>query len=180
MAPFVTTGVLTLENKPFSRVILVLGATLIFLYCSTEDPRIVHPKTIRQRTRYHGGDFAPNPGPSEAWRAWKKGCMAPSSCLRETACMRCCAWNVAHSANTVHRKRKVRFLGRGPGFQAVDPKPQPGNTQDQTGLRLALKSRAAFEEPGINPRSTRDRLSLPAWFAAPIHRWASCLKTSLP
>ena len=43
-------------------------------------------------------------------------------------------------------------LGTVPGgFHAVDAKPQPGATQDQTEFRLALKSRAAFEEPGINP-----------------------------
>ena len=70
-------------------------------------------QTTRQSTRYHGGDFAPSPGPSEAWRAWKKGCMAPSSCLREPACMRCCVWDVAQSTNTVHRKGPV--LGTVPG-----------------------------------------------------------------
>ena len=30
------------KKKPFSRVILVLGTTSIFLFRSTEDPRIVH------------------------------------------------------------------------------------------------------------------------------------------
>ena len=68
------------------------------------------------------------------------------------------------------------------GFHAVDPKPlawkRPG--QNQTGSRLALNSRAAVDEPGISPRPTRDRLSLPACFAVPVHGWASCLKTSLP
>ena len=41
MAPIVTTGISVAREKTFSRVILVLGAMLIFLYRSTEDPRIV-------------------------------------------------------------------------------------------------------------------------------------------
>ena len=41
MAPIVNTGVLIVK-KPFSRVILVLGTMLIFLYRSTGDPQIVH------------------------------------------------------------------------------------------------------------------------------------------
>ena len=95
------------------------------------------------------------------------------------------AWETQGGAmhrHGMHRKERERSgsWDGAQGFQAVDPKPQPGDTQDQTGSRLALKSRAALEEPGISPRPTRDKLSLPAWFAAPVHGWASCLKTSLP
>ena len=101
-----------------------------------------HPKTTRQSTRYHGGDFAPNPGLSEAWRAWKKGCMAPSSCLHEPACMRCCVWDVAHNTNTVHRKGKVRFLGRGPEY--------PGSDRITSRVEVSCCLRRTWHQPAIN------------------------------
>ena len=113
-----------------------------------------HPKTTRQSTRYHGGDFAPSPGPSEAWRAWKKGCMAPSSCLREPACMRCSVWDVAYSTNTVHRKGKVRFLGRGPGFPSGGPQTaaweHPGSDRMTSSIEFSCRLRRTWHQPAIN------------------------------
>ena len=48
--------------------------------------------------------------------------MAPSNCLREPACMRCCVWDVAHSTNTVQgTEREIRFLGRCTGFPCGGP-----------------------------------------------------------
>ena len=52
MAPIVTTGVLIVE-KTFSRVILVLGAMLIFQYRSTGDPQFVRVILAPKSCNFH-------------------------------------------------------------------------------------------------------------------------------
>lgn len=54
MAPIVNTGVSVVgKKKPFSHVILVLGAMLTFLYRSTEDPRIVRVILAHKPCNFH-------------------------------------------------------------------------------------------------------------------------------
>ena len=53
MVPIVTTGVLIVEKKLSSRVILVLGAKLIFQYRSTGDPRSVRVILAPEPCNFH-------------------------------------------------------------------------------------------------------------------------------
>ena len=86
------------------------------------------------------------PGKGAAWH--------PSSCIREPACMRCCVWDVAHSTNTVHRKGKVRFLGRGPGFPSGGPQTaaweHPGSDRITSRVEVSCCLRRTWHQPAIN------------------------------
>ena len=73
-----------------------------------------YPKTTRQSTRYHGGDFAQSPGPIEAWRAWKHlhGTLKLLARNRKHA-SQCVTWDAAQTRDTQERRGPV--VGTEPG-----------------------------------------------------------------
>ena len=93
-----------------------------------------HPKTTRQSTRYHGGDFAQSPGPSEACVPGKRAAWHPqAACANQHACVAACGTWLTAQTQCTGKERSGSWDGAW-GFQPVDPKPQPGNTRNRQDL----------------------------------------------